>query len=254
MFSGRRNRSEHYSPQGFLRGFIAPGREDYPRPLWVFDIAARQWSEKSPRQVGEGRGFYTYADGVRMTGSAEEEFLSLENQLPAAREMIRRDGFESWRKHREVLAGFAAMLSARSPNFLRQMAAAIKAASPDLSNQAVRNRALDAMRREIRTRTSAFLNFDWCLRYATSFQRPFVASDQCVYFSGTKPTIQDGVRDPLTLLIVPLAWDMALFGSATPFRDPTAPSPFEQVDSIRRELFATAERWVASPILIDVEG
>src|SRR5215467_11097649 len=122
--SDQRNRKDHYSPQGYLRGFIHPSRERHPKPLWVFDVRRCAWSERSPSEIGWGRGFYDYSDGSSPDATADEAFTYFENQIPKARSAIRSDGFESWVVHRDLLVAFAAMIAARSPLFMVQSTSA----------------------------------------------------------------------------------------------------------------------------------
>src|SRR5262249_34870006 len=52
----KKRRSDHYSPQGYLRGFIHPSRTNHPRPLWVFYLRNKEWRQQSTSQVGARRG------------------------------------------------------------------------------------------------------------------------------------------------------------------------------------------------------
>src|SRR6266487_1574261 len=99
----KRGRHDHFSPQGFLRGFIHPERLNEPKPLWVFSVERQDWSERSPTAFGSERGLYDYPADTTPDGTAEEVFLRPENDFPLVRERIRSEGFASCTAHRDRL-------------------------------------------------------------------------------------------------------------------------------------------------------
>jgi hypothetical protein len=87
--STQKGRRDHYLPQGYLRGFIDPGRVNEPQPLFKLDIASRKWTERSTKQLGHVTGFYDYAGTgpeLECLPSPDETFLELENEFPIVRE------------------------------------------------------------------------------------------------------------------------------------------------------------------------
>lgn len=72
------NRRDHYIPQAYLRGFIAPTRRDLPPPLWHFDKNNGVWSKRSPRELGYRYGFYDYTVAEMGVETADAAFAHLE--------------------------------------------------------------------------------------------------------------------------------------------------------------------------------
>jgi hypothetical protein len=114
------NRRDHYLPQGYLRGFIDPAREDRDRPLWYFDIPSRKWSQKSPKQIGFEEGFYDIGTDNPVLEHPDVTFGQFERQFPLIREQIKADGWESWVDHKSFLLSYIQMMRARSPLFFAQ--------------------------------------------------------------------------------------------------------------------------------------
>ena len=48
MLEEPKGRRDHYLPQGYLRGFIDPARQNKPQPLWKLDIASKRWLNGAP--------------------------------------------------------------------------------------------------------------------------------------------------------------------------------------------------------------
>ncbi len=67
----KRGRRDHFSPQGYLRGFIHPERPKAQGPLWVFDVNRQEWAERSPAAFGWEKGFYDYPADSSPDGTAE---------------------------------------------------------------------------------------------------------------------------------------------------------------------------------------
>lgn len=137
-----RNRNDHFSPQGYLRGFVHPSRRTYPKPLWVFDIEHSRWFERSTKQVGSECGFYDYSENSEPDATAEDAFKRHEDNFPKVPKLIRKEGYATWERHREVLVSFAAMLAARSPLFRTQTVSAIL---PSLGEGAERGRTREKL-------------------------------------------------------------------------------------------------------------
>jgi hypothetical protein len=55
--STQKGRRDHYLPQGYLRGFIDPARENEEKLLWKLNIPSKQWAEKSTKALGFVHGF-----------------------------------------------------------------------------------------------------------------------------------------------------------------------------------------------------
>jgi hypothetical protein len=145
------NRRDHITPQGYLRGFVHPERIDLPRPLWVLDVQRGGWRERSPSQFGFQRGYYDYAAGGHADATAESAFVRLENDFPPVRDQIRRDGYASWPKHRDLLVTFAGMMAARSAMFRGQAEAEVLGSLRSHANREslAKNYAITRMRSEI---------------------------------------------------------------------------------------------------------
>jgi len=114
-------RKDHFVPQGYLRGFVHPKRRREAAPLWVLDVQTGGWSKCATSDFAFGRGFYDMANSVADL-VADEIFRKLENDFPRSRDAVRRQGYDTWPTARETFVYYAAMLSARSPLFLRQAA------------------------------------------------------------------------------------------------------------------------------------
>lgn len=131
--STQKGRRDHYLPQGYLRGFIDPGRENEPQPLWKLDIATKKWTERSTKQLGHIPGFYDYAGTgpeLECLPSPDETFLEFENEFPIIREkllLLRKKAFRNWTKHLPFLLRYMDMLRARSPLYFAQKEAEGKA-------------------------------------------------------------------------------------------------------------------------------
>src|SRR5215470_11335321 len=101
------NRKAHFSPQGYLRGFVHPARVNHPKPLWVFDVQRSSWDQKSTSQFGYERAFYDYSSDSEPDATAEDLFKRPENDFPLIRDRIRNEGYSTWPQHRDVLLSFA---------------------------------------------------------------------------------------------------------------------------------------------------
>ena len=131
--STQKGRRDHYLPQGYLRGFIDPARENEEKLLWKLNIPSKQWAEKSTKALGFVHGFYDYAGSgpeIDSLPSADGTFSELENEFPAVREKLlslRRKSFRNWTKHLDFLLRYMDMIRARSPIYFAHREAAWKA-------------------------------------------------------------------------------------------------------------------------------
>lgn len=130
--STQKDRRDHYLPQGYLRGFIDPARDNEEKPLWKLDIVSKQWANRSTKAVGFVNGLYDYAGAPELESlpSADETFSKLENEFPIVREKLlslRKRAFRNWTKHLDSLLRYMDMLRARSPLYFAQKEAEGKA-------------------------------------------------------------------------------------------------------------------------------
>lgn len=164
---------------------------------------------------------------------------------------IRRQGYATWAAHRDVLIGFAAMLSARSPLFLAQAAnlvASSLASDPD-KDVLARNYGSTTMRAEVPDRGDRWIRgLHWVLRYVPDPASPVVASDQNVGMDGVVPDITEAAADPRTTWFFPVAWDMYLLGSVARIEPTCAESCENDLRLLRSLVMAQAQRFVVSPV------
>jgi hypothetical protein len=199
----QKGRRDHYLPRGYLRGFVDPARENTPQPLWKLDIATRQWSERSTKQIGHILGFYDYAGTgpeLESLPSSDEAFFKLENELPIVREKLlalRKKAFRNWINHLPFLLRYLDMLRTRSPLYFMQKEAewkstptwtikeVIDAKTIELSSTEpsppsdvfIKNRTIFQMREEIQKNGAWLRELNWALRYTESVAEPFVLTE-----------------------------------------------------------------------------
>ena len=84
--AGRR-RKDHWLPQGYLRGFIAPSRSEEQKPLSCFFRHQQKWKDVSSREIAFGKGYYDYADGTdySVVNHPDSVFARLEREFPIRR-------------------------------------------------------------------------------------------------------------------------------------------------------------------------
>ena len=118
-------RRDHWLPQCYMQGFIGPSRKDEPRPLYCFEKETQQWRAVSTKEIGQGEGFYDYAEGTDYDAITHPDsvFGRLEKQWRSKRELMGRDKFASWARHKDLLIEFMHMLRARSPMAMEQQRA-----------------------------------------------------------------------------------------------------------------------------------
>lgn len=253
MNTTNRGRRDHFAPQGYLRGFIHPERLKEQKPLWVFDVKWRTWSERSTSAFGWKKGFYDYPIKSVPDGTADEAFLQSENEFPIALARIRSDGFDTWSADRDVLVRLAAMLSARSPVFLDQAAESIRDSlegTPEASTLA-RNYALTLMRAEVHERTRRWQELHWALRFTQDPQAPVIACDQSVGMDGRVRDRSLALQDPHTTIFVPMSWDMCLFGSPARLEPSCAAFVPEDLQRLQSFVIKQARIFVVSPVPMD---
>jgi hypothetical protein len=229
----RKNRRDHYIPQGYLRGFIDPARLQKPRPLWFFDILNNGWSERSPREICYRPGFYDYATS-EISETADEDFRDLESTYPQVRDSLLESNFENWQEFLEFFLCFMQMMRARSLLFFEhtqrdgkdlrafvveevssdRMSVKVRSMIPEpLPDHFIRNWTINKMREEINKGASWLTKFHWCLRYCDSPETPFVISEAPLMAYGSFKDAMEIVRDRDALLFFPLCWQACLIGS-----------------------------------------
>lgn len=247
MVDGR-DRKDHWVPQGYLRGFIHPGRLKHPRPLWVLDIDRGTWSEKSTSQIAWGRGFYDYSEGSQPDATADKAFSPLESRFPVVRDRIRTAGYEAWIDHRDHLVSFAAMLAARSPMFRNQTVSQV---SPSLPASLARNYSITTMRTELQHRPTKWLEYHWVLGYTTNPDQPFVVGDQPVGMWGNEANQAKANELQDFWLWCPLSWDMCLIGSSRPLNaESTSELSPERLSEVQKLTRAQSAIFLASPVVL----
>jgi hypothetical protein len=249
----KRGRRDHFSPQGYLRGFIHPERLNMQKPLWVFSVDRQVWNEQSTAAFGWAKGFYDYPVGSAPDGIAEEAFLRPENDLPVVREKIRSEGFATWSAHRDHLVRFAAMLSARSPMFLDQAAESLTDSLTGHPNADVlaRNYALTTMRSEVEERSRRWHDLHWVLRFTRDPESPVIGCDQSVGMDGYVHDVRLALHDYLTTLFFPVSWDMCLFGSPALLQPECAEFLEADLRRLRSFIVKQARVFVVSPMPLE---
>jgi hypothetical protein len=244
-------RRDHFSPQGYLRGFVHPDRVKGDKLLWVLSVQQQEWSEQSTESIGWTRGLYDYPAGSDPDATAEEVFLRPENDFPRVRERIRHEGVTAWPRYRDQLVLFAAMLAARSPLFLEQAAASIRDSLAHLPNadELARNYAITTMRAEVPARAARWNNdLHWALRFTGDPESPVVASDQSIGMDGVVADQRVALEDAGTVLFFPLSWDMCLFGSPAKFDNECEEFLESDLRRLRTFVAKQARLFVASPV------
>jgi Protein of unknown function (DUF4238) len=271
MMTMQRNRRDHYIPQGYLRGFIDPNREDAEQPLWVFDVPTRAWSEKSPRQVGCSDGFYDYtsdADGVE---DADKAFVHFENKFPGVIKALAGNKFTGWKDHLDFFLHYMQMMRSRSPLFIaqqRQQAEEMRGwvvkevinpttvtvhsmeAGP-LPENFIANRALAEMQSEIAKGPGWLKEFKWMLKLCESPRSPFIISELPFVAVGPHPRLNDSFQDPTFFLVFPLCWQACLVGSRLTSEPEIEVLDENRLREVRRMYMQNAEAFVVSPRRLD---
>lgn len=260
-----KGRRDHYLPQGYLRGFINPAREQCQQPLWHFDVPRNLWSEKSPREIGHRPGFYDYATNAAGLKPADETFKQLEQRFPLIREKIESD-FESWTDHLDFLLRFMQMMRARSLLFFeqhRQMMKnmptwRVKEVLPDGKSiklesmkpeppppHFIQNRAILDMQAEIEKGAAWANDYTWTMQYTDTPDEPFIISESPVVSTSTAE------KRPL-MIVLPISWKAGLFGTDRDFKQPkTNPIDIYSLRQIRAMYRRGANLYLVSPKKLD---
>lgn len=268
-----RGRKDHWLPQGYLRGFIAPSHSREQKPLSCFYQDQQKWKCVSPKEIAFGKGYYDYADGTDYSVATHPDsvFARLEREFPTRRNEMMATQFASWEQHKDFLLEFMQMMCARSPLAMQQQEAAarqmrgatITSIAPDrrsvtvdslelrpLPEHAVRNFTISRMLQDVSSGISWMCNLNWCLRYTLDENDPFCTTDQALVIMGTLPEHSidaELLAHPETIVIFPLCWQACLFGSPLKFDRSYDLAASQQLTSLRSDQKRLAHRFVLSP-------
>lgn len=266
-------RRDHYLPQGYLRGFIDPARQNEPQPLWRLDIPHKKWAERSTKQLGHLTAFYDYAGAgpeLETLEPADTTFLELENEFPRVREKLLSKHFRNWKKHLGFLLRYMQMIRARSPLFFEQkeaegktlQALVVQEVHPDgktltvsgpvpLSAPQIKNWTIANMREEIQKGGAWMWDFNWALRYCESVAEPFVTTEAPLVIEGPTADIATAIEHPESLILFPICWQACLFGSRQRFDRGTDKFGIEDMRTTRRKYRHFAKVFLVSPSKLD---
>ena len=272
--SAKRNRRDHYLPQGYLRGFIDPARLQHHQPLWYFDVHNKNWSERSPREIGYRHGFYDYATSEAGAGTADDTFAELERTYPNVRGDLISRKFINWKNHLAFLLRYMQMIRARSLLFFDQMqiegqnlrawvveevlpdgkSVRVRSMTPEqLPPHFIRNWTISSMRSQIQQGATWLNDFNWALRYCDSPADPFVICEMPLISVGPPGEQAEMLRNPETLLFFPLCWQACLVGSRKYFEQDTGPFGEHDMLRTRRMYRDNANLFIVSPGQVDFE-
>lgn len=269
-----RGRKDHWLPQGYLRGFVAPSRANEDKPLWCFHRHWQRWESLSTSEVAFGRGFYDYASGTdySVVTHPDSAFARLEREFPLRRESMAANQFATWEQHKTFLLEFMQMMRARSPLAMQQQEAEVRklrgavitSIAPDrrsvtvdsleprpLPEHTVRNWTISRMLQDVQSGISWMSRMNWCLRFTDDENNPFCTTDQALLVIGTLPEKQTDMELPFhrdTLVMFPLCWQACMFGTPQRFdrsydrADPT------QLRDLRSDQKRLSDRFVISPV------
>jgi hypothetical protein len=264
----KRNRRDHYVPQGYLRGFIDPLRVASQQPLWHFDVHQQVWSERSTREIGYRIGLYDYGSVNDTLESADDTFKSLENSFPLIRGELISTNFENWMEHRDFLLHYMQMIRARSILFFEQKyaegknlralvvdkvnpdgrSATVRSLTPsELPDDFIKNWTITEMRTEIQQGAAWLRDFDWAIRYCSSVNEPFVSSESPFMVYGPGLNVEENVLHPDSLVFFPLCWQACLVGSRRAFDVKRDVFLQEDMRTFRRMYRKSARLFVVSP-------
>jgi hypothetical protein len=273
-------RKDHWLPQCYMQGFIGPSRKEEPRPLFCFEKETQKWRPVSTREIGQGEGFYDYAEGTDYDAVTHPDsvFGRLEKQWRSKRELMERDKFASWAKHKDFLIEFMHMLRARSPMAMEQQrayalsrrGAKITSIVPHPTNPnltgvvldsmtpyqmpepVVRNMTIAEMLADVQSNVLWPKKMDWCLLYTDDETNPYCATDQAIIVQGTlvaQSVTPEVLAHPDTLVFFPLCWQAGLFGSPSKINVSYDRAHPQQPLSIRNEQKKRCDRFVISPVM-----
>ena len=270
--AGRR-RKDHWLPQGYLRGFIAPSRSEEQKPLSCFFRHQQKWKDVSSREIAFGKGYYDYADGTdySVVNHPDSVFARLERELPIRRSEMLATQFSTWEQHKDFFLEFMQMMRARSPLAMKQQetaarqlrGATVTSVAPDrlsltvdslelrpLPEHAVRNFTISRMLEDVGSGASWMSNMNWCLRYTLDENDPFCTTDQALVIMAAipeRPIDNDLLAHPETIVIFPLCWQACLFGSPRKFDKPCDVADPQQLASLRADQKRLGQRFVIAP-------
>ena len=272
-----RRRKDHWLPQGYLRGFIAPSRAKDPKPLSCFYRHTQQWESVSPREIAYGKGFYDYASGTDYSAVTHPDsvFARLEREFPQRRDQMAVDQFTTWEPHSDFLLEFMQMMRARSPLAMRQHEADVRkmrgskitSVSPDgravtvdsleprpLPEHAVRNWTISGVLQDVKNGIAWAGQLDWCLRYTLDENQPFCTTDQAIFVEGPVEGVStvadigmELVFHPDSVVFFPLCWQACIFGSPRRFDTPYDRAHPQQLVSLRNTQKQRANRFLIAP-------
>jgi Protein of unknown function (DUF4238) len=245
-------RNDHFLPQGYLRGFIHPDRQNMPQPLWGYDVCRKIWRPRSTAQVGYQVGMYDAISQDEQRFVADDLFKNLENKYPKLIRELSETNFITWRHHFAFLMNFMQMICSRSPLFFKH------AESVALG----KNEALSLMHVEMLMGPRQLRDFDWALRWVDDPNDPCIATEQPfamehpTNLDGTAPTSAEAfLHSDKTWLYFPLCWNAVLFGSRAKITDPaTDKFDLRDLHRVRRTYFTKAKDFVVSPLRLDQDG
>ena len=269
-----RGRKDHWLPQGYLRGFIAPSRAQEDKPLWCFQRHAQRWESLSTHEIAFGKGLYDYATGTdySVVTYPDSGFAGLEREFPQRREQMAADQFATWEQHKEFLLEFMQMMRARSPLAMQQQEAEVRklrgsvitSVGPDrrsvtvdsmeprlLPEHVVRNMTISRVLGDAKSGVSWMDRFHWCLLYTDNENDPFCTTDQPLTVIATLPekeTDMELLFHPKTIVIFPLCWRACIFGRPLKFDKPYDRAHSAQLEGLRTDQKRFADRFVISPV------
>jgi len=263
------NRRDHYLPQGYLCGFIAPARRKLQKPLWCFDLHTKKWRERAPKEIGYIDGFYDYAIENTTAEHPDLTFQRLENDFPRVRAQIIQEGFSSWIQHKEFLLAYMQMIRARSPLFFDQwslqtqtmtVATVTNVIEGPINRTGVqhdgfrattqaeiKNWTISKMREEINKGADWLSKFHWALRYTDSPNDPVITADSPFISIGISTNVETALADPETLLYFPICWQAFLFGNIRPFDVETDRFHPSMLQKVRNAYCENGLRFLVSP-------
>jgi Protein of unknown function (DUF4238) len=273
-------RKDHWLPQGYMKGFIGPSRKNEARPLFCFEKETQRWRPVSTKEIGQGEGFYDYADGTDYSAVTHPDsvFARLEREFRPKLGQMASDNFASWHQFKDFLIEFMHMLRARSPMAMEQQRAyALSRRGAKITNivahptntsltgvvldtmtpyqmpePIVRNMTIAEMLADVQSNVLWPRNMDWCLRYTEDEANPYCSTDQAIIVQGTleAPAVTPEVlAHPDTIVIFPLCWQACMFGSPLKFDKPYDRAHPQQPLSIRTEQKQRCDRFVISPVM-----
>jgi hypothetical protein len=270
-----RDRKDHYVPQGYLRGFIDPAREQNDRPLWCLDKRRNEWVRKATAQICHVQGMYDFSNDAIEAEHADVTFKSMEDGLRPIRESLLTDGFAGWQAQLDFLLPYMQMIRVRSPQFFVEQGQAVadsylgtitsidetrtKVAYDDstpLTEDQVHDMTLGKMREEFARGPSWMADFHWQIRTTFDPNNPVVTSEAPLFVKGDRPqteavTTMDLLTDATSEVYFPLCWQACIVGRVTPSNEDLV--PFEQSDlfGLRHMVAEMAPEYVIAPQIVE---